>query len=1047
MAATHSDRPRRDMVFQEGTSHKFWQIELNGSSHTVTFGKVGTNGQTQTKEFDSEDAAVKSYDKLVAEKLKKGYVETSSGAASTPAAAPVTSSAAASKPDSAAKPVKPAPSKKKVEVAAEPAAIEAVPASPVNVANLQVVREIRLNDEDWARATFQRKAPPQRCTPRPFDQTKCLAQLAKLKTESYGWDLRWQDLNLPSGLERMEAHFWLVAMTTNRNYSLTPKLLAANLKSLVPTGELTVSEVTELLDRHDREPPEEVGILLGNLLSTDEILEFWRAGRKKKGQKHLQPRLLFGILHHVVPFWTDDERQSAVALVRQDWDPTLSPADFYLALPENYYLAAALGMHDEISDVVSSWANDRYGSEAWETDHYQRPQELLFGLGSAEQIASEWRRLRLKMRNKSHVRGFLACTQYAALDCVRDSIVAEKNKDRCEELLKAFALVVAPEAAESMLEIKLTSKSPLIARQWLDENLGCAVAGLLETAAGRGKLADAAVDHLRNVKRLGHQDVIQQCLSSTRPEVADKVRQEVLEHQERSYTPFDDASTPAWLRDALLEAGKLKQAKLPTWAVAPGLPPIAVGDHRLNDAQIATVLNTLAGTVITGKHVLFDSLLEHADVRTLDDFAWRLFQYWSEDGSPTKEKWAMGAIGLLGGDNCALKLTPLVRNWPGESQHPRAVFGLECLRAIGSNVALMQLSGIAQKLKFKGLKTKAEEFVEAIAKDKGLTRAELEDRVIPDCGLDENGKREFSFGARSFSFVLGPELKPMVRDADGKVRDDLPKPGARDDAEISKASVDEWKLLKKQIKEVAKIQAGRLEQAMVTGRRWKVDEFEPLMVRHPLMSHLARKIIWGGYDSTGKLLSTFRVTDERDYADTEENPVSLKEASCIGIVHPLHLGEDERSAWGGILGDYEIVPPFAQLGRSVHSLVKGEETADNLDRFKGMKLVAPTLVFGLEKLGWIRGVGMDAGCFDEHSKQFPAADVTAVVQYDGNVGMGWIDPDEILEVSGCQFVRGMRAPSGYGFGKDDRVLKLGDVDPIVVSEVIADLNELKTKAR
>ena len=88
-------------------------------------------------------------------------------------------------------------------------------------------------------------------------------------------------------------------------------------------------------------------------------------------------------------------------------------------------------------------------------------------------------------------------------------------------------------------------------------------------------------------------------------------------------------------------------------------------------------------------------------------FAWKLFELWHGMGAPSKDKWAMAAIGHLGGDACVLKLTPLVRDWPGESQHARAVFGLECLRAVGSDTALMALNGIAQKLKFKGLKQKA----------------------------------------------------------------------------------------------------------------------------------------------------------------------------------------------------------------------------------------------------------------------------------------------------------------------------------------------------
>ena len=66
---------RRELVYMDAKSSKFWNIELDGTSHTVTYGRIGTNGQTKTKEFDSEEKAKKDFDKLVAAKVKKGYVE------------------------------------------------------------------------------------------------------------------------------------------------------------------------------------------------------------------------------------------------------------------------------------------------------------------------------------------------------------------------------------------------------------------------------------------------------------------------------------------------------------------------------------------------------------------------------------------------------------------------------------------------------------------------------------------------------------------------------------------------------------------------------------------------------------------------------------------------------------------------------------------------------------------------------------------------------------------------------------------------------------
>ena len=54
---------------------KFWAISLEGDSHTVKFGKIGTSGQEKTKSFDDEAAAKKDYDKLIKEKTGKGYEE------------------------------------------------------------------------------------------------------------------------------------------------------------------------------------------------------------------------------------------------------------------------------------------------------------------------------------------------------------------------------------------------------------------------------------------------------------------------------------------------------------------------------------------------------------------------------------------------------------------------------------------------------------------------------------------------------------------------------------------------------------------------------------------------------------------------------------------------------------------------------------------------------------------------------------------------------------------------------------------------------------
>lgn len=63
--------PRYEL--SEGKSNKFWEIELNGNSFVTRYGRIGTDGQSAEKNFGNAAAAQQQYDKLVAEKTRKGY--------------------------------------------------------------------------------------------------------------------------------------------------------------------------------------------------------------------------------------------------------------------------------------------------------------------------------------------------------------------------------------------------------------------------------------------------------------------------------------------------------------------------------------------------------------------------------------------------------------------------------------------------------------------------------------------------------------------------------------------------------------------------------------------------------------------------------------------------------------------------------------------------------------------------------------------------------------------------------------------------------------
>ena len=65
----------RRFEFSDGTSNKFWEVDVKGKILNVTFGKIGTKGQSKPKDFATPEKAKTEMEKLIKEKTGKGYVE------------------------------------------------------------------------------------------------------------------------------------------------------------------------------------------------------------------------------------------------------------------------------------------------------------------------------------------------------------------------------------------------------------------------------------------------------------------------------------------------------------------------------------------------------------------------------------------------------------------------------------------------------------------------------------------------------------------------------------------------------------------------------------------------------------------------------------------------------------------------------------------------------------------------------------------------------------------------------------------------------------
>lgn len=504
------------------------------------------------------------------------------------------------------------------------------------------------------------------------------------------------------------------------------------------------------------------------------------------------------------------------------------------------------------------------------------------------------------------------------------------------------ATELAPAVARAFNKLKTLRQD---ARIWLLKYPEHAITGLLPAALGKtGEAQDNARAALRMLTENGHQPLLQEIARRyNQPEVTDAVNALL------ALDPLDNHPT--------------KIPTLPTF-YQPSLwtrPLLKANAQSLPDSALLHLGEMLR---FPQEEALYPGLLQVKDACTTDslaEFAWDLFTAWQTAGAPSKESWAFTALGVLGNDDTARKLTPLIRAWPGESQHKRATVGLDILAAIGSDIALMQLNGIAQKLKFKALQERAKEKIADIAESRELTVAELEDRLAPDLGLDDNGSLLLDFGPRQFTVSFDETLKPFVRDVSGSRLKDLPKPNKSDDESQANDAVNRYKLLKKDARTVAAQQVARMESAMCLRRRWSPENFQLFLVEHPLVRHLTRRLIWGVYSAENQLLACFRVAEDNSYSTADDDLFTLPEGDIsIGIPHVLEISPTDAAAFGQLFTDYELLPPFRQLDRNSYALTEAERNASELTRWAGRKCPSGR-VMGLANKGWMRGEPQDGG--------------------------------------------------------------------------------------
>jgi hypothetical protein len=574
--------------------------------------------------------------------------------------------------------------------------------------------------------------------------------------------------------------------------------------------------------------------------------------------------------------------------------------------------------------------------------------------------------------------------------------IASASQSMVEPAIAAIVRVDSPRVA--LLVLRALGRGALhrLAAGWLGEFPVAAAIGLLPIALGPAsrEKADAA--------------------SALRAHVPRERLFEVAARMGEGAT----AATEAMLAfDPMFDCPKAAP-KLSAFADPAGLPPVRLADGRdAPDEGKRNLLEMLQFTPFDPPYAGLAAARKAFDPSSLDELLRVLIDGWVAAGAPSASAWPLRAVAHVGSDAMARDIAAKVRKWPREKGRPRALIGVDVLGRMGTDVALMHLFDLSKRAKNRHVEARATDVLASAAEARGLSGDALEDRLVPSLDLDRDGSTTFDFGARTVTVRVDEHLTASVFQGDQRLPS-FPRAAKTDDAQKAKAAAARFKTLKGDLETLAKTQLWRLEHAMIAQRRWDAREHRALLVDHPLVGRVTRKLVWAVFAGDA-IVKTFRVVEDGTLATDADEAVEIGEDARVGIPHPLVLADSIKQRWSTVLADYEIIQPFEQIARKTFAVPTAQRAKTEIDDF-AKREIPYGVVFGrLESRGWRRGE-MEEGSTSTLERDFGGASAT-------------------LSFSPSLFAR-EKPPAaitidGVSFGTP-----LGKVPPIAYSEVIVDLS-------
>jgi hypothetical protein len=353
--------------------------------------------------------------------------------------------------------------------------------------------------------------------------------------------------------------------------------------------------------------------------------------------------------------------------------------------------------------------------------------------------------------------------------------------------------------------------------------------------------------------------------------------------------------------------------------------------------------------------------------------------------------------------------------------------------------SVAQLTRMRAKVRYAVALKLIEKALNGAAERAALSRDDLEDMAVPTYGLAADGQRSEHLGDCRVDLVLVPgtgEIELRWQNAAGKPLKSPP-------ADVKQNHASRLKEIKRTAADAQKMSAAqrlRVEQFLINERQINYEHWRKHFLDHPLLSALARRLIWRFESGANKTLG---IWFNGEIVGWNNEPVAdLGQGTRVQLWHPLQSDPQTILSWRCWLEDHHVVQPFKQAHREVYILTPAEEQTETYsNRFAAHVIRQHQFASLCRERGWqyrLMGSGFDGHNVPtlEVARRSMKAEFWVDVP-DVNTGT---DPREATDQMSGSGINLYLFTDQVRFYRDSAPVRLAEIPPVVFSEIMRDVD-------